>query len=84
MVVEQLGDATLLLGLRFQGVQVLRHQIADTHHWLDLLRRDAIGIEDPQLGLQPVSYALRPFKRHPTSFLDHREFRSQLLLSKLV
>jgi len=47
VVMEELSDAALLLSLSLQCIQVLRYQIADAHHRLDLLGGDAIGIEDP-------------------------------------
>jgi len=76
MVVEELGDAALLICFCLQRLQVLRHEIGDVHHWLDLLLGDAIGVKDAEECLQPMPYALRPFQRHPSPFLDHCEFYS--------
>jgi hypothetical protein len=47
VVVEELGDPTLLLGLSFQCIQVLLDEIRNIYYRLDLLGCDPIGVEDP-------------------------------------
>jgi hypothetical protein len=48
---QELGNPALLLGFRLQRVEMLRHEIADTYHRLDLLCRHPIGVEDAQQRL---------------------------------
>src|SRR5690348_9484611 len=84
MVVEELSDATFLLGFRLERIEVLLEQVGDTSDWLDLSGSDPVCIEDTQQRLQPMSHALRSLQCDTTSFFDHGEARPKFLLDDLV